>query len=311
MSMRRTTVPWMAVWLAAWRVTAADCVRELPIINPGFEEVSRPLAVGEITNGAGGAGVAVGTRASFFASPQFEDTVEVAGWRTFLPPPNNPTATIRAGAMRPPIFGMTPFLNGYSGVHVASLQNASMQQTLPVPLEPDTRYELTFLAGFGVGTTPEGVYVALLAVPDLESVYFRNTPGAHVLAQTQGVFFLPGDEGEMLPHALEYTTPATLPESLNGRYIAISFVGSDGIPITNYDDFRLTAESLGRRDCVGDVNGDDAVDVDDLNMILSNWRMTVGVCSSLDAANGDGVVDVDDLNAVLGNWQGSCGAGPA
>ncbi len=58
--------------------------------------------------------------------------------------------------------------------------------------------------------------------------------------------------------------------------------------------------------CPGDTNGDLMVDVDDLNAILSNWLVNVGVGSPLDLANDDGIVDVDDLNVVLGNWQAAC-----
>lgn len=292
--------------LAHASIAGAGCIRALPIINPGFEELSRALSLGELTNGAGGEGVPVGTRASFFAPPQFADTVIVPGWRTLLPPPNNPTATIRAGAMMPPVNGQTRFLSGYSGANVASLQNAFMQQTLAVMLEPNTRYELSFVAGFGVGTTPEAVYVWLLAAPDLESPYFANSPGVQVLAQTQGLFFLPQDEGLMLPYSLEYTSPTTLPASLRSKYIAMCFIGSDGIPITNYDDFRLTAESLAPPPCPGDINGDSEVDVDDLNAILTHWHTTVDECAAVDLANGDAFVDVDDLNVVLGNWRMGC-----
>ncbi len=59
-------------------------------------------------------------------------------------------------------------------------------------------------------------------------------------------------------------------------------------------------------DCPGDVNGDQMVDVDDLNGILSNWLENVGVGSPFDLANRDGVVNVDDLNVVLSNWLADC-----
>lgn len=58
--------------------------------------------------------------------------------------------------------------------------------------------------------------------------------------------------------------------------------------------------------CPGDVNGDQTVDVDDLNAILSAWGTNVGAGDPRDLANNDGIVDVDDLNVVLGNWANNC-----
>jgi len=53
--------------------------------------------------------------------------------------------------------------------------------------------------------------------------------------------------------------------------------------------------------CPGDVNLDGRVDVDDLNIVLSNWASPVPA-NAFGDLNGDGVVDVDDLNDVLSNW---------
>lgn len=231
----------LALPLAALVLAAASGAQTLPIVNPGFEEVSRPLAVGEITNGVGGAGVAVGTRATFFHPPQFVDTVEVPGWRTYLPPTTN---TVYAGVMHPPTNSMgQPFVTGHSGAHVATLHHVWMQQTLPVRVRPRTRYRLSFLAGIGLWQPGDGVYVALLAAPDLETPAFPGVPGVTTMVLS-GQFAPFGSEGQMLPYEVEFTTPATLPPSLAGRYVAIAFVGSDGIPMMNYDDFRLEATRL-------------------------------------------------------------------
>ncbi|MDG2200754.1 MAG: alpha/beta hydrolase-fold protein [Phycisphaerales bacterium] len=53
--------------------------------------------------------------------------------------------------------------------------------------------------------------------------------------------------------------------------------------------------------CVGDANGDHAVDVTDLLQVVGDWG---GSDSSADV-NADGVVDVSDLLIVVGNW-GTC-----
>lgn len=239
---KRDTILVACVLLGSTQSAGAQQV--LPIVNPGFEQVSRPLVVGEITNGAGGVGVPVGTRPNFFAQPQFVNTVEIAGWRTYLPSSQNPTALIRAGVLNPPEVSVgVPFLTGYSGTHVATLHHIPMQQTLPIQIQPSTRYRLTFLAGYGKFDSPEGIYVSLLGAPDLTTPVYYGT--GELLALTQGLFPPPSSEGQMLPYELEVTTPAVLPANLQSKYIAISLVGSDGIPKMNFDDFRLVAT----RDC--------------------------------------------------------------
>ena len=54
--------------------------------------------------------------------------------------------------------------------------------------------------------------------------------------------------------------------------------------------------------CLGDANGDGAVNFEDLNLVLGNWGGT-GPDGDVD---GDGAVNFEDLNFVLGNWAGDC-----
>lgn len=55
-------------------------------------------------------------------------------------------------------------------------------------------------------------------------------------------------------------------------------------------------------ECVGDVNGDNAVDLDDLDLVLSNF----GQMTPSGDATGDGVIDLDDLDLVLANFGTDC-----
>lgn len=57
--------------------------------------------------------------------------------------------------------------------------------------------------------------------------------------------------------------------------------------------------------CSGNANGDAVVNVDDLNIVLSNWATSVAPCTSGDL-DGSGFVNVDDLNEVLSNWNNAC-----
>ena len=56
----------------------------------------------------------------------------------------------------------------------------------------------------------------------------------------------------------------------------------------------------------GDIDMSGAVDVDDLNAVLSAFGTSVGIGSPVDVANNDGVIDVDDLNVVMANWGATC-----
>jgi hypothetical protein len=58
-------------------------------------------------------------------------------------------------------------------------------------------------------------------------------------------------------------------------------------------------------DCLGDINGDGAVDGADLLMLLSDWGSCAGDCAS--DLNGDGIVDGADLLLLLSAW-GQCPA---
>lgn len=57
--------------------------------------------------------------------------------------------------------------------------------------------------------------------------------------------------------------------------------------------------------CAGDANETNFVDVDDLNIVLSNWNKAVFFGTNGDV-DGSGFVDVDDLNEVLSNWNQGC-----
>ncbi|MEZ6193653.1 MAG: hypothetical protein R3C45_20615 [Phycisphaerales bacterium] len=53
----------------------------------------------------------------------------------------------------------------------------------------------------------------------------------------------------------------------------------------------------------GDLDGDGFVGINDLNLVLSNWNLTVPAANPLADANGDNYIGIEDLNAVLGNWN--------
>ncbi len=65
----------------------------------------------------------------------------------------------------------------------------------------------------------------------------------------------------------------------------------------------LTITAAFNTPCSGDVNGDDMVNLQDLNLVLANFG-----ANSLDGdANLDGEVDLSDLNTVLAAFGTNCG----
>lgn len=220
------------------------CLAELlPIINPGFEELNITLRPGEQTSGAGGGITPVSTR---FPSPfpsngqSPQSGAIVPGWRTLTGGGGN-----LAGVLRPDVtFGNAPWMTGYSGNHIAAAQAAHMQQTLNVQLQPRTTYTLSFLAGIGITDSDYSPFIGLFASPDLQTLAFIGTPGVTTLARLPLTNITRPQFGVMQPFSFSYTSPDVLPPEINGHYIAISFLGSDGIPRMCYDDFRLEATSI-------------------------------------------------------------------
>lgn len=210
------------------------------VVNPSFEMTSRPMAIGEQTNGMGGAGVEVGVRFPFAGSGVlWDDPVIVPGWRSIVPPSGSPSI-VRAGVLNPPDVGPGPFITGQDGQHVGVTQNAAFGQTLAATLRAETRYTLTFKGGIGLFDSDYFIAVSLIAVDDMTILPLENQPG--VTRLEIGRYFPPRETfGTLQDYTLEYTTPAVLPPDLMGRHVGIQIFGSDGIPRIVVDDFALDA----------------------------------------------------------------------
>jgi hypothetical protein len=237
-------LPRLPLYLCLLCCASAARSELLPIVNPSFEDLSRPLAMGEQTNGAGGAGVPVATRFPFGGGGvSWDNPIEVSGWRTRVRPFGD-TAVNYAGVLNPPLLGGQPFVTGQDGQYVAAVQVSQMGQTVNSLLRPSTRYRLTFLGGIGLFGSDYHLALSLIAVQDLQTLPLENQPGVTRLAITQGLVPPQESFGTLRPYALDYTTPATLPPELAGRYIGVHLWGSDGIPRVLYDDFRLEATTV-------------------------------------------------------------------
>lgn len=226
----------------------------VPIVNAGFEELNVVLRAGEQTNGAGGVPggsglpeTAVGTRWQFPFNSNgnvAQSGVIVPGWRTFPGAPGS-----LAGVLNPDVqFGVNPWMTGYSGSYVGAAQAAFMQQTLNVRLRPRTTYTLSFLAGIGITDSAYSPLIQLLGAPDLETFATPSAAGVTFLARMPLMQINRPQFGAMIPMSFSYTSPDVLGPELEvngmGKFLAISFLGSDGIPRVVYDDFRLEAVAV-------------------------------------------------------------------
>jgi hypothetical protein len=222
---------------------AAALGATVPIVNGSFEDVGRPLAAGEVTNGVGGAGVSVATRfivPGNGTTPSWDTAVVVPGWRCFVQPAPS-TATIRAGVLNPHSINGVPFVQGQDGQNVAAIQNAGMGQALAITFAPSTRYRIDFRAGIGLTDSDYFATVALVALDTAETMPLLGREGVFRVAITNGLRPPRSTFGTMLSYSLEYTTPEVLPPMMAGKTVGIYLGGSDGIPRVVYDDIRMDA----------------------------------------------------------------------
>ena len=102
------------------------------------------------------------------------------------------------------------------------------------------------------------------------------------------------DEGSSSPSGSEgCTSVQVIPPALVGTRVGINIFGSDGIPRVIYDDFTLTAVTVGGA-CPADLDDSGAVDFADLLAVLGNW----GNPGATDL-DGSGTTDFGDVLAIL------------
>ena len=274
----------------------------VPIVNPGFETVSRELEGGEQTNGIGGDGVLVGTRSSFpfgVGLVDWSNPVTVPGWRTWTVPFGS-DGEVLAGVLRPTEVDGMPFVTGIEGENTLAVQAALVGQTTGALLEPGTTYTLSFLGGISQFDSEYFFSVTLTAVEDGVTLPLEGQPGVTRLAL--GSFFPPSNvpDGVMRRYSFSYTTPDELPAELVGTRVGIHVFGSDGIPRVIYDDFMLSAEGLGG--CVVDYNNDGQLDFLDISAFIGFF----GGQDPLADLNDDGSYDFLDISEFVRLLAAGC-----
>lgn len=244
--MRMTRLGYAVAAVMISLATTAAHAQHVPIVNAGFESVSRQLALGEQTNGIGGDDILVGTRTPFpfgGGPVRWADPVTVPGWRSRTVPFGSPDE-ILAGVLRPTEIDGDPFITGIEGDNVLAIQAAVVGQKTSAVLQPNTQYTLGFVAGMSQFDFQYFAAVTLTAIDDSAVLPLEGQDG--VTRLEIGRFFPPGAEpdGIMRRFEFSYTTPATLPPDLVGTHVGINVYGSDGIPRVIYDDFTLSAVTV-------------------------------------------------------------------
>lgn len=85
--------------------------------------------------------------------------------------------------------------------------------------------------------------------------------------------------------------------------VYVSVQGGGGITgyMDNLEMFDPTATTTGTGKA-GDINGDGAVNLNDLSILSSNWNKT-GMTAAQGDLNGDGAVNLNDLSILSSNWN--------
>ena len=154
--------------------------------------------------------------------------------------------------------------------------------------------------GFDLGATFETTIVlqirTLGSEPDLTSMLVNDT---HAPTQTIELDRIPlGGEfgGVQVDNLIEFVVPG------NAAAYTITWVSAESS--CSLDRVILDTYTVAVA-CDGDVTGDQAVDLADLNIVLFNFGTAVTPGMNGDAT-GDGLVDLADLNLVLFNFGSVC-----
>ncbi len=192
-------------------------------------------------------------------------------------------------AAMPNYAAMSPYLTG-----VATQLNYASSNA---PFAGSGRLNLVgaVFEGFIEVPTP-GIYTIFVSSDDGSRLWLGDdllvdNDGVHTMLERSGVVGLAPGKHVVRVEFFEGSGAAGLIVSWQGPGIA-----KQPIPAPRW--FR-------RIPCPGDRNLDAMVDVDDLNLVLGQWGMTVPPTTGGDET-GDGLVNVNDLNVILSHWNAAC-----
>ncbi|MFI4855991.1 MAG: choice-of-anchor B family protein [Phycisphaerales bacterium JB065] len=169
-------------------------------------------------------------------------------------------------------------------------QTTLISRTVDLTTAPNARYEISYwrwfsnAAGAGPNTDPFTV--------DISADNGENWVNVEVVAPDS-----PESNGGWFQHS--FNPDDFIPRSST---VKLRFIASDDDPQSlveaAIDGFRVSYYACEDASVPGDANGDGAVDLADLNMVLANFGQT----TSDGDVTGDGSVDLADLNLVLAEF---------
>jgi hypothetical protein len=296
----RSCVP-AALGMLVFVLSAPAAGSDVPVVNPGFEDISGESPFFEFTFGPLNGwdlydpnGIADGGDGPVFyigtLTPQEAD------------PRGNPGVYVNFpdGAAEGERVAIAFNFAGSDG-----LGPYGLEQHLDAVLEAETEYTLRVEIGnIASGTSMSGRFFDLDGFPGYRVDLLA---GGVVIAQDLNTLGGLIPEGEFATSTVSLVTGADHPQL--GQTLGIRLVNLNILdPVdpganleVDFDDVRLTAEPVGDP-CPGDLSGDDAVGPADLAQLLAAWGPNPGSPADF---NGDGVVGPADLAQLLAAW-GPC-----
>ena len=128
----------------------------------------------------------------------------------------------------------------------------------------------------------------------------NNNGGSWALAETIG----PASSAGWTEHSFAVGDFVAPTAQVRVRFEA-SDLNDGSVVEAGIDAFRVSTLDCGA-ECPGDLNGDNLVDLSDLQQLLSNYGMTGGAAYEDGDLNGDGSVNLADLQALLAAYGTSC-----
>lgn len=240
--------------------------------------------------------IAVSTKNAFVYDPSFD------GRETYLDEAELPGGVADADAGRPIEMYGVGYRNGFNAASFA--ESSAFGPMIAARVRSAFA---TDLAGGVARDVSNSVVDGLTVTPFAIGTTTGVAPGAVVPANTDFRFDLDVQNADVEAYLRGAIASGKLRLAIASMFPAES--GGGGGPGTGaYPTFYMKENlfGAGRRarlsmtiePCIsGDVNCSGMVDIDDLNVVLSDW-----LGGGNGDANCDGVTDIDDLNLVLSNW---------
>lgn len=214
------------------------------------------------------------------------------------------TLTLEAGSVGAGTISLTKaMVKAYtnSGEILLSSENGTYTistPTAPTPTTPPVPTPTTLPTPTTVPPTP-----TLTPIPTLTPTPIAlDTPSANLPSSTyQNPIPISGTKSPLITQVFvnNITTGVTYPSEASWQYLAPLILGSNSISIYGKDaggNQSSTSNATIALHKLGDVSGDNIIDLIDLSMFATDWENTGALNYALSDMNNDGVVDLTDFS---------------